>query len=151
MPFLNELINSVVEEDLREELHERLDIVMHKIKFMDKIPVACVTGDNEPHRSLDYIIELAGGEVVTDPMLAKVLICFEYQSGMATLMSKVPSVLSVEWPSVAYNRVYLLDDSKVLAKEPQDYVTRLEDIAEMLHPGFFVFGNEGENWINFSL
>jgi hypothetical protein len=151
MPFLNELINSVVEEDLREELHERLDIVIHKIKFMDRIPVACLTSDNEPHTSLNHIIELAGGEVVTDPMLAKVLIYFEHQAGMAALMSKVPSALSTEWPAVTYNHVYLLDDSKVLAKEPKDYVALLEDIAEMLHPGFFVFGNEGVNWVNFSL
>ena len=149
MPFLNELINSVVEEDLREELHERLDIVVHKIKLMDKVPVACLTIGNEIHTPLDHVLELAGGEVVNDPMLAKVIIYFEYQTGIATLMSKVPSSLSPEWPAVAYNHIYLLDDAKVLAKEPKDCVERLEDIAEMLHPGFFVFGNEGENWVNF--
>ncbi len=148
MSFLNELINSLTDEDLREQLHERVEIVVHKIKFMDKVPAACLTIDNEIHSPLDHLIELAGGEVVGDPMVAKVLIYFEYQTGIAALMSKVISSLSPEWPAVAYNRVYLVDDTAVLAKAPQDLVDCLEDIAEMLHPGYFVFGNEGKGWVN---
>lgn len=148
MSFLNELINSVTDEDLREQLHERVDIVVHKIKFMDKVPVACLAMDNEIHSPLDHLMELAGGEVVTDPMLAKVLIYFEYQTSIAALMSKVVPLLSPAWPAVVYKHVYIMDDTKTLAKEPQDVVERLEDIAEMLHPGFFVFGNEGEMWVN---
>ncbi|RZK38763.1 MAG: hypothetical protein EOO90_21100 [Pedobacter sp.] len=150
MSFLNELINSVVDEDLREQLHERVDIVVHKIKFMDKVPVACLTKDNKVHSGLDHLIELAGGEVVDDPLIAKVLIYFEYKTGIAELMSAVIPNLEQEWPAVTYNHVYLMDDTKVLAKEPQDMVESLEDVAEMLHPGFFVFGNEGKNWINYS-
>ncbi|RYG17277.1 MAG: hypothetical protein EOO07_11465 [Chitinophagaceae bacterium] len=149
MSFLNELINSVADEDLREELHDRVDIVVHKIKFMDKVPVACLSIENQTHTPIDYLLELAGGEPVNDPMQAKVIIYFEYQTGIGELMSKVVPLLSTEWPAVAYKHVYLMDDTKVLAKEPQDLVARLEDIAEMLHPGFFVFGNEGERWINF--
>lgn len=148
MSFLNELINSVIDEDLREQLHERVDIVVHKIKFMDKTPVACLTIENEIHSPLDYLIELAGGEPVNNPLLAKVIIYFEYQTGIAELMSKIMPFLLPEWPAVAYNRVYLMDDTKVLAKEPQDVVASLEDIAEMLHPGYFVFGNDGVNWVN---
>ena len=148
MSFLNELINSVTDDELREQLHERVDIVIHKIKFMDKIAVASLSIDNEIHTPLDHLIDLAGGEVVNDPMLAKVLIYFEYQTGIAALMSKVVPLLSPEWTAVTYKHVYLMDDSKVLAKEPEDLVASLEDIAEMLHPGYFVFGNEGEGWIN---
>ena len=148
MSFLNELINSVIDEDLREQLHDRVDIVVHKIKFMDKVPVACLTIDNEIHAPLDHLIELAGGELVSDPMLAKVLIYFEYQTGIAALMGKIVSSLLPEWPAVSYNHVYLMDDTKILGKEPQHVVACLEDIAEMLHPGYFVFGNEGESWVN---
>ena len=151
MSFLNELINSVTDEELREQLHERVDIVIHKIKFMDKVPVACLSINNEIHSPLDHLIDLAGGEVLSDPMQAKVLIYFEYQTGIAALMSKVVGLLSPEWPAVVYHHVYLMDDTKVLAKEPKDVVECLEDIAEMLHPGYFVFGNEGANWVNFSV
>lgn len=148
MSFLNELINSVVDEDLREQLHERVDIVIHKIKFMDKVPVACLTIDHQFHSPFDYIIALAGGVQVNDLMLAKVLIYFEYQTGIPELLSKVVPSLSPEWPAVVYKQVYLMDDTMALAKEPQDMVACLEDIAEMLHPGYFVFGNEGKGWIN---
>ncbi|MGF1923595.1 MAG: hypothetical protein ACQUHE_05410 [Bacteroidia bacterium] len=150
MSFLNELINSVTDEELREQLHERVDIVIHKIKFMEKVPVACLSIENKVHPPLDHLIELAGGELVHDPLVAKVLIYFEYQTGIAALMGKVVASLLPQWPAVKYNHVYLVDDERVLAKEPQDWVERLEDIAEMLHPGFFVFGNEGKAWVNFS-
>ena len=34
-------------------------------------------------------------------------------------------------------------------EDPEDLVIALEDIAEMLYPGFFVFGNEGIDWLSF--
>jgi hypothetical protein len=150
MSFLNELINSENDETLREELHERVDIVSHKIKFMDKVPVICLNTNNEIHEGLNHLIELAGGELVPVALDAKVVIYAEYQAGIGSLLGKVVDLISPQWPAVTYNRVYVLDDSKVLAKLAADQVTQLEDIAEILHPGFFVFGNEGSNWINFS-
>ena len=150
MSFLNELINSENDETLREELHERVDIVSHKIKFMDKVPVICLNTNNEIHDGLNHLIELAGGELVPVALDAKVVIYAEYQAGIGSLLGKVADLISPQWPAVTYNRVYVLDDSKVLAKLAADLVTELEDIAEILHPGFFVFGNEGSNWINFS-
>lgn len=150
MSFLNELINSENDEILREELHERVDIVTHKIKFMDKVPVICLNTANEIHAGLDHLIELAGGELVTVALDAKVVIYAEYQTGIGAMLGKVVDAISPQWPAVTYNRVYILDDSHVLAKLATDQVTDLEDIAEILHPGFFVFGNEGKNWINFS-
>ncbi|MES2418511.1 MAG: hypothetical protein V4541_10020 [Bacteroidota bacterium] len=151
MSFLNELINSVTEENLQEQLHDRVDIVAHKIKFMDKVPVICLDMNGKPHDPITYLIEQAGGELVADPLLAKVIICFEYQTSIAALMSKITATLQLTWPAVAYNRVYLMDDTKILAKEPQDLVENLEDIAEMLHPGYFVFGNEGKNWVGYGV
>ncbi|TCC86642.1 hypothetical protein EZ428_23320 [Pedobacter frigiditerrae] len=150
MSFLNELINSENDEILREELHERVDIVTHKIKFMEKVPVICLNAANEIHAGLNHLIELAGGELVPVALDAKVVIYAEYQSGIGDLLGKVVDAISPQWPAVTYNHVYILDDSHVIAKLAADQVTDLEDIAEMLHPGFFVFGNEGKNWINFS-
>lgn len=151
MSFLNELINSENDEVLREELHERVAIVTHKIKFMDKVPVICLTTANEIQSALAHLIELAGGELMQIALDAKVVIYFEYQTGIANLIGAVADAISPQWPAVTYNHVYIVDDSHVLAKEPADWVSALEDIAEMLHPGFFVFGNEGKNWINFSV
>lgn len=149
MSFLNELINSESDENLREELQERVDIVTHKIKFIDKVPVICFTSNNEIQSALDHLIELAGGEIVPFAIDAKVIIYFEHQNGIANMLGNVVGAIAPEWPAVTYNKVYIVDDSLVLAKQASDLVSNLEDIAEMLHPGFFVFGNEGEKWVNF--
>lgn len=151
MSFLNEVINSENDELLREELHDRVDIVTHKIKFMDKVPVICFTTDNEIQHALDHLIELAGGELVPIALEAKVIIYFEHQAGIGGLIGKVANALSPQWPAVTYNHVYIVDDQQALVKLAPELVTILEDIAEMLHPGFFVFGNEGRNWINFGV
>lgn len=151
MSFLNEVINSENDEFLREELHDRVDIVTHKIKFMDKVPVICLTTDNEIQHALDHLIELAGGELVPIALEAKVIIYFEHQAGIGNLIGKVVDAISPQWPAVTYNHVYIVDDEQSLVKLAPEMVTVLEDIAEMLHPGFFVFGNEGKNWINFGV
>lgn len=151
MSFLNGIINSENDEVLREELHERVAIVTHKIKFMDKVPVICLTTDNEIQPALDHLIELAGGELVPIALDAKVIIYFEHQAGIGNLITKVADALSPQWPAVIYNHVYIVDDQQFLVKMALEMVTLLEDIAEMLHPGFFVFGNEGQHWVNFGV
>ncbi|MCY1509396.1 hypothetical protein D9M68_437370 [compost metagenome] len=151
MSFLNELINSVSDEELRTQLHERIDIVVHKLKFTEPVPVACLTINHTPHPALDHVVSLAGGEPVNDPLAAKVILYFEHRTGIPALMSAVIAGLQPDWPAVVYSRIYLLDDAKMLVKEPQDWVACLEDVAEMLHPGYFVFGNEGTGWVNYSI
>ncbi len=44
---------------------------------------------------------------------ARVVIYYEYGVGMLELMGLVPALLHAEWPSVEYNRVYLLDDQSI--------------------------------------
>jgi len=151
MSFLNELINSEIDEVLREELQDRLAIVTHKIMYMDKVPVICLTANNEIQPAIQHLIETAGGQLVDLALEAKVVIYFDYQKSLGELIGQVPALLEEQWPAVTYNRVYLIDDSLVLAKMPSDWLALLEDIAEILHPGFFVFGNEGKNWINFGV
>ena len=151
MSFLNEVINNVSDELLRGELQERVDIIQHKIKFMDKVPVICLTTDNEISGNLKDLIETAGGIMQLDPLEAKVLIYQEAGVGMLEMMGIVPVMLSSEWPSVTYNRVYLFDDHQLSDADPAALVAALEDLAEMLYPGYFVFGNEGITWTGFGV
>lgn len=151
MSFLIEVINNVTDELLREELQERVDIIQHKIKFMDKVPVICLTTDNEISGSLKGLIEAAGGIMQIDPLEAKVLIYQESGTGMLEMMGVVPAMLNNEWPSVAFNRVYLFDDHQLSDEDPAGLVTALEDLSEMLYPGYFVFGNEGITWTSFGM
>lgn len=151
MSFLNAAINRVEDEQIREELEERLAIVQHKIKYMDKVPVACLDTENRPNIALKGVIEDAGGELQEDVSKAKVLIYHELGSSMLELMGIVPALIEREWPSVEYNRVYLVDDHAADFEDPFVAITTLEDIAEILYPGSFVFGNEGKNWTGFGV
>jgi len=151
MSFLNAVINNVEDEELREGLQERVDIIGHKIKFMDKVPVACLDLDNIPSAVLNVVIEAAGGEMQEDPLQAKVLLYHQTNSSMLELMGTVPALLNSGWPAVEFNRVYLMDDATAFFSDPESFVNTLEDIAEMLYPGYFVFGNEGKTWMSFGL
>jgi iron complex transport system substrate-binding protein len=149
MSFLNAVINKVEDEVSREYLQERVELVLHKIKFMDRVPVAVLDARNELGTELEWLIDAAGGELQDDAAKARVVIYYEDGVGMLELMGAVPALLHVEWPSVAYNRVYLLDDQSIGSVSAEHAVDVLEDLAEMLHPGYFVFGNEGKTWISF--
>jgi hypothetical protein len=149
MSFLNAVINKVKDEALREQLQERVDLIQHKIKFMDKIPVACLDTNNQLNYRLEEVILAAGGMYQDFINTAKVVIYMEKGTTMLELMGLVPPLLDNSWPAVEYNRVYLMNGQDLEMDDAEDLVTALEDIAEMLYPGFFVFGNEGIDWLSF--
>ncbi|WEK18627.1 MAG: hypothetical protein P0Y49_17705 [Candidatus Pedobacter colombiensis] len=149
MSFLNAVINKVKDEALREQLQERIDLIQHKIKFMDKVPVVCLDTNNKLNYALEEVILAAGGIFHDFPNTAKVVIYLERGVSMLALMGLVLPLLDNSWPAVEYNRVYLMDGQDLDIDDAEDLVAALEDIAEMLYPGFFVFGNEGIDWLSF--
>jgi hypothetical protein len=151
MSFLNALINKVGDEFLKEQLQDRVDIVAHKIKFMDKVPVAVLDGQNQANPILDQVLEIAGGVMEGEPLNAKVVIYQEQSSSMLSLMGIVPLLLDRQWPAVEYNRLYLMDELKGDFQDPEFLVALLEDVAEILYPGYFVFGSEGKLWMSFGV
>lgn len=151
MSFIEAGINRLDHQELRAALQERLEIVKHKIKFMDKISVACLDTENRQSIVLKGIIEEAGGILQEDPALAQVIIYHELGTGLMELMGLVPALLMEEWPAVKYNRVYLMEDVGAQVADAEMAVSALEDIAEMLYPGAFVFGNEGLSWTGFGI
>ncbi|MES2652828.1 MAG: hypothetical protein V4663_13890 [Bacteroidota bacterium] len=151
MSFLNELINSVMDEDLREQLQERVDIVVHKIKFMDKVPVACLDTNNTPSLLLADEINAAGGILETDILGAVYIIYYEPGKTLNDLMREVPSLIGPEWAAAKNGRIVLLNDDINKSRIATNVVTLVENFAEMLHPGSFIFGYEGDTWIRFSV
>lgn len=149
MSFLNAVINKVKDEALREQLQERVAIIEHKIKFMEKVPVACLDTHNNSNYALAEVILCAGGILHDFVDTAKVVIYMEKGTTMLELMGIVPPLLEKSWPAVQYNRVYLMNGQDLDTEEPEDLIAALEDIAEMLYPGSFVFGNEGIDWLSF--
>lgn len=151
MSDLNELINSENDEVLREELHERLDIVSHKIKFMDKVPVVCLDTNNLQNYMLTEELNAAGGILSTDILGAVYIIYYQEGKSLNDLMREVPSLINAEWPAVKNGRIVLLNDNAEKQRNASNAVSLIEDFAEMLHPGYFIFGYEGDKWIRFGV
>lgn len=149
MSFLNTLIDQVADEDLREQLQERVDLIQHKIKFMDRVSVIILDTDNRVSKALNMLLEEVGGSPQDDAIHARVLIYAEEGYPMIQLMGLVPPMLKEEWPAVEFSRVYLWDDNSAMIEHAEQAVLAMEDLAEMLYPGYFVFGNEGQTWISF--
>lgn len=151
MSFLNELINSENDEVLREELQERIAIVTHKIKFMDQVPVVCLDTFNMPNMLLTDEINAAGGLLETDILGAVYIIYYEAGKTLNDLMREVPALLDHGWQAVKNGRIILLNDDINKTRTPANAVMLIEDFAEMLHPGSFIFGYEGDKWIRFGV
>ncbi|WP_316808287.1 hypothetical protein [Pedobacter agri] len=148
MSFLNDLFIGL-DAAQQEDLQERLDIVEHKIKFMDKMPVALLDVNNNSSYFLSEEIALAGGMIASDLMSAIFIIYYQPGKTLTDLMREVPSVLSADWQAVTNNRIILLNDDVDRERNAENAVSLIEDMAEMLHPGSFIFGHEGDKWIRF--
>ncbi|MET3115146.1 hypothetical protein AAKU52_002890 [Pedobacter sp. CG_S7] len=151
MSFLNAVINTVEDEFVKEQLQDRVAIVGHKIKFMDKVPVIVLNAQNEVNTQLDQLLELAGAALQQDPLQAKVILYLEPVSSMLNLMGLVPALFEKEWPAVEYNRLYLMEALTGDLNDPAYLIELLEDLAEILNPGYFIFGNEGKTWVSFGV
>ena len=150
MSFLNDLFIGL-DATIREDLQERLDIVEHKIKFMDKVPVALLDISNSPGYTLSEEITFAGGMLETDILSAVFIVYYQPGKTLTDLMREVPSALGEDWQAVKNNRVILLNDDTTRERSAENAVALIEDLAEMLHPGSFIFGHEGDKWIRFGV
>jgi len=148
MSFLNDLFIGL-DAAKQEDLQERLDIVAHKIKFMDKMPVALLDVNNNPSYLLSEEIALAGGMVESDILSAVFIIYYQPGKTLTDLMREIPAVLNPDWQAVKNNRIILLNDDVNRERSAENAVSLIEDLAEMLHPGSFIFGHEGDKWIRF--
>lgn len=151
MSFLTAVINSIGDENIQEDLQERVELILHKIKFMEPVPVCCLDLENKPVLMLQELLEAAGGAVKADPLEARILIYHQPNTGIPEMMGQVPALLQAGWPAVEYNKVYLFEDATAAFSDPQSLVNAFEDVAEMLYPGYFIFGNEGRTWTSFSV
>jgi len=148
MSFLNDLFIGL-DGTKQEDLQERLDIVEHKIKFMDKMPVALLDVNNNPGYILSEEITLAGGLLETDVFNAAFVIYYQPGKTLTDLMREIPASLNADWQAVKNNRIILLNDDVNRGRSAENAVSLIEDIAEMIHPGSFIFGHEGDKWIRF--
>ncbi len=148
MSSLNALINTESNSELLETLLERLAIVEHKIKFMDKVPVCILDSYGQANFTLADFTTAAGAVLTIDPLEAAFVVFYEEGKQLNDLMQNVPTLLDENWPAVKFNRICLLADEYLL-NNANEGISLVEDLAEMIHPGHFIFGYEGDKWIRF--
>ncbi|GGB24061.1 MULTISPECIES: cobalamin-binding protein [Mucilaginibacter] len=160
--------------ELIESLQERVDIIKHKLKFIDSKPtVACIEWLEPLMISGNWVpglVDIAGGTPVLaqegkhspyiewdeilqqDPEIIVVMPCgFSIERTMReiNLLLDRPGFASLK--AVKNDRFYIADGNQYFNRPGPRIVDSIEILAEIIRPKQFIFGYEGEGWIKFSL
>jgi iron complex transport system substrate-binding protein len=159
-------------ETLVDELQERIDIIKHKLKYIDQKPtVACIEWLEPMMLSGNWmpeLVDLAGGlSILTeagkhspyvqwelirqqDPDIIIVMPCgFSIPRTMKEidLLLQLPGFADMK--AIKNNRLYVADGNQYFNRPGPCIVDSVEILAEIINPKQFVFGYEGDGWIKF--
>jgi iron complex transport system substrate-binding protein len=151
--------------DLPEELQERIDIINHKLKFVEQRPmVACITALDPLKLATDELakqISQAGGVPIAgdaDTLLQlnpDVIILkpegYTIQDAMAGFGQLFQLSGFDELKAVKNNRFYIVDGGRNFYSDTESFVELVELLAEIIYPKQFIFGYEGQGWVKFTL
>ncbi|WP_461449144.1 cobalamin-binding protein [Mucilaginibacter sp.] len=158
---------------LIEDLQERVDIIRHKLKYVESRPtVTCIEWLEPLMVSGNWIPELvsiAGGKSIlaeagkhspfvqwddirlADPDIMVVMPCgFSIERTMKEMNILLELPGFAELSAVKNNRLYITDGNQYFNRPGPRIVDSVEIIAEIIHPKLFNFGYEGNGWIKFS-
>lgn len=161
-------------KQLIEEMEERVDIIRHKLKFIeDKPKVACVEWLEPMMLSGNWVPELvaiAGGvSILTqagkhspyvdwdDLRLENpdIIILMPCGFPIERTMREIDLLLQLQGfndlKAVKNNRIYIADGNQYFNRPGPRIVDSIEILAEIINPKQFIFGYEGEGWIKFAL
>jgi iron complex transport system substrate-binding protein len=158
---------------LVEDLQERVDIIRHKLKYVESRPtIACIEWLEPLMVSGNWIPEVvstAGGNSIlaeagkhspfvkwediqqVNPEIIVVMPCgfsMERTIREMNLLFDLPGFSDLQ--AVKNNRLYITDGNQYFNRPGPRIVDSIEIIAEIIHPKLFNFGYEGEGWIKFS-
>jgi iron complex transport system substrate-binding protein len=158
---------------LIEDLQERVNIVRHKLKYVESRPtVACIEWLEPLMVSGNWVPQLvgiAGGSSVLaeagkhspfvkwedihqqNPEVMVVMPCgFSIERTMKEidLLLNLPGFADMQ--AVKNNRLYIADGNQYFNRPGPRIVDSVEILAEIIHPKLFNFGYEGDGWIKFS-
>lgn len=159
---------------LTEELQERIDLIKHKLKFIEQKPTVACIETLEPltlaGNAIPQLISIAGGaSVLTEADKPSANVSWEdmkqYNPDIIILMpagyaieqtiKAVSPLLQLpgftDLKAVKNNRLYIADGNNCVANTDANMVDFVELLAEIINPKQFVFGYEGEGWIKFGV
>lgn len=159
---------------LSEELQERVDIIRHKLKFIEqKTTVACIES-LEPlmlaGNHIPELVSIAGGASILvqagKPSLTvlweeileanpDIIILMPQGFAIERTMKDIDILLQLpgfaELKAIKNNRFYIADGEQYFSDSETNLVESTEILAEIINPKQFIFGYEGEGWIKFSI
>jgi len=144
--------------DLTEELQERIDLIKHKLKFIEQKPVvACIANLDTlslADNSIAELVSIAGGASENQFNDPDIIIVMPVGFGISQTMQQMDRLLELpnfsELKAAKNNRVYIADGNFDTAN-PEQLVILTEVLGEIINPKQFIFGYEGEKWIKFGL
>ena len=159
---------------MTEELQERIDIIRHKLKFIENKPtVACIEWLQPLMLSGNRVAELvsiAGGTTMLtetgkhSPQIQwedirlqnpEIIVVMPRSFTIERTMKEIDLLLQLpgfdDLKAVKSYRLYIADGNHYFYGPGQRLVDSIEILAEIIHPKQFVFGYEGEGWIRFAL
>ncbi|WP_028298261.1 ABC transporter substrate-binding protein [Olivibacter sitiensis] len=148
----------------RESTEERLDIITHKLKFIDRSqrPQVVVLNSLSSHGFVenDYLnnlIQLAGGLVWdgSEGFRPGMLLIIALDKPMFSYLGELPAFLTLpEWKdsdAVHNNKVYLVEEERGLIQPSIFLAEQVELLAQMIFPQYFVYEDAGDSWMQFDL
>lgn len=160
--------------DLLERLNERIDLIKHKLKFLENKPtIACIEWLQPLMISGNWVpelVEIAGGIPIlvsngkhspylewddirlADPDIIVLMPC---GFSMDRTLREVNILLELpgfnELKAVKNNRLYITDGNQYFNRPGPRIVDSIEILAEIINPKQFIFGYEGEGWMKFGI
>ncbi|RVU01519.1 cobalamin-binding protein [Mucilaginibacter limnophilus] len=161
-------------EQLVEDLQERIDIIRHKLKFIETKPtVACIEWLEPLMISGNWVpelVSLAGGEpvlavtgkhspyvnwddiVAANPDIIVVMPCgFGIERTMREMGLLLQQTSFADLKAVKNNRLYIADGNQYFNRPGPRIVDSVEILAEIINPKQFIFGYEGNGWVKFAV
>ena len=158
---------------LIEDLQERVDIIRHKLKFVESRPTVVCIEWLEPlmvsGNWIPEIVSIAGGvsQLATagkhspyitwediqlvDPDIIVVMPCgFSIERTMKEMNLLMGLAGFSELKAVKNDRLYIADGNQYFNRPGPRIVDSIEIMGEIIHPKLFNFGYEGNGWIKFS-
>jgi iron complex transport system substrate-binding protein len=153
-------------EELIFDLEERINIVKHKLKFIDESqkPSVLFLSDVIPpvfetNPYLTHLIETSGARMydveAMDDELFNPDVILVVSEQMERLFGGLANLLmSEEWKNanaVKGNRIFLIDGGTNLQEFNINLASDVEILAEILYPQYLTFGGKGESWLQFEI
>lgn len=144
--------------ELAEELQERIDLIKHKLKFIEQKPaVACISNLDTlslTNSSISELISIAGGVSENQFNDPDIIIVMPKGYAISQTMQQMDRLLQLpvfnDLKAAKNNRIYIADGNLDLNDSDQ-LVALTEVLGEIINPKQFIFGYEGETWIKFEV